>query len=285
MIPEIVADYSLAIGECPLWHPEEKKLYWLDIQTGRIFWYQPATGHHEQFYKGKTAGGFTFQEDGALLLFMENGAVMSLKEGMLKSIINDIPELRGTRFNDVIADPEGRVFCGTMPGKDNQARLYCLERDGSIKLLQKGIGLSNGMGFSPDKSKMYHTDSAMRNIYIWDYDRESGEISNREIFVSIPEDEGVPDGLTVDAEGFVWSARWDGGSIVRYTPDGKEDIRVYFPAKKVSSLIFGSEDYREIYITTAGGDDKNNEGKGAGALFRVKTSVRGIPEFKSRVCI
>jgi len=285
MEPEIVADYGLAIGEGPLWHPDEKKLYWLDIKTGRIFWYDPSGGTHQQFYQGQVMGGFTFQEDGSLLLFMENGAVRALKDGKIKTIIEEIPEERGTRFNDVIADARGRVFCGTMPGKDGKARLYRLERDGSIKLLLNDIGLSNGMGFTPDLTKMYHTDSGLKKIYIWDYNLNTGELKNRRVFVSIPENEGVPDGLTVDSEGHVWSARWDGGCIVRYTPDGNEECRVNFPAKKVSSLNFGGEDYRELYVTTAGGDDKNKEGSGAGALFRIKTSVNGIPEFKSRVCI
>jgi len=285
MEPEIVVDYPLVIGENPLWHLDEKKVYWIDIHTGRIFRYDPKSGEHEQFYEGGIVGGFTTQEDGSLLLFMENGSIKILKNGKPSTVIEEIPEERESRFNDVIADPEGRVFCGTMPGKDHQASLYRLDRDGSITKILSGIGLSNGMGFTPDRKHMYHTDSPNRKIYLFDYDSKSGTLKNRRVFVSVPENEGVPDGMTVDKQGFVWSARWDGGCLVRYTPDGKEDLRINFPAKKVSSVTFGGEDYMDIYVTTAGGDKRSIEGHGAGALFRIRPEIQGIQEFRSKITL
>ena len=121
-------------------------------------------------------------------------------------------------------------------------------------------------------------------IYLFDYDRDTGDISNPRAFVQVPEGEGVPDGMTVDAEGYVWSARWGSGCLVRYAPDGTEVLRINFPAKKVSSVTFGGEDYTDIYVTTAGGNDKEREGPGAGALFRLNLGIRGLPEFPSRVC-
>jgi len=101
--------------------------------------------------------------------------------------------------------------------------------------------------------------------------------------VQTAENEGVPDGMTVDAEGYVWSARWDGGCLVRYAPDGTEERRIHFPAKKVSSVIFGGEDYTDMYVTTAGGNNKAEEGEGAGALFRINLGIKGVPEFASRI--
>src|SRR5437773_1024602 len=109
MQPELIADYECQCGEGPLWHPTEKRIYWTDIDTGRMFWYEPVSGKHEQFDKGETVGGFTIQEDGALLLFMARGAVKLWRKGKLRTIIEDIPDERETRFNDVIADPAGRV--------------------------------------------------------------------------------------------------------------------------------------------------------------------------------
>jgi D-xylonolactonase len=281
--PKIVADTKLVTGEGPLWHPMEQKLYWLDIPNGSIFRYDPATGNHERVYKGDMIGGFTIQEDGALLLFMEKGAVKIWRDGELTPVIDEIPEERDTRFNDVMADPEGRVFCGTMPAKDHLGRLYRLDPDGSLTTILDGIGISNGMGFTPNRKQMYYTDSAKGEIYLFDYDQASGNISNQRVFLKVQESEVLPDGLTVDAEGYIWSARWNGSCVVRIAPDGAEDFRVSFPAKKVSSLTFGGKEFKDIYVTTAGGDNREEEGSGAGALFHLDLGVQGVPEFFSRI--
>ena len=285
MKPELIVDYKLELGENPLWHPYEKKLYWIDIPTGSIFRYDPVTGNHEEFYKGDVVGGFTIQENGTLLLFMEKCAIQILKNGKLISIVNEIPDELETRFNDVIADPEGRVFCGAMPTKDRPGRLYRLDLNGSISKILDGIDISNGMGFTLDWKHMYHTDSLRREIYLFDYDQSSGNIENKRLFVAIPKNEGVPDGMTVDKEGYVWSARWDGSCLVRYDPDGKENLRISLPAKKVSSVTFGGEDYMDIYVTTAGGDKRDEEGYGAGALFQLNLGIQGLPEHMSRICL
>ena len=283
MKPELIADYQCVTGEGPLWHVGEQRLYWTDIPTGRIFRYHPATGTHEQCHEGEVVGGFTIQADGSLLLFMARGAVKTWREGRLTTVIGEIPDERESRFNDVIADPAGRVFCGTMPTGDRPGRLYRLDTDGTLTKLLDGIGVSNGMGWTPDRQQMYYTDSARREIYLFDYDQGTGAITNRRVFVQTPAGEGVPDGMTVDAEGYVWSARWDGGCLVRYAPSGTEDLRIRFPARKVSSVTFGGVDYTDIYVTTAGGNNRAEEGPGAGALFRLQLGIRGVPEFPSRV--
>jgi D-xylono/L-arabinono-1,4-lactonase len=283
MEPEMVADYACQTGEGPLWHPDEKRLYWVDIPNGKMFWYDPATGAHEQCYEGEPIGGITLQADGALLLFMARGAVKTWRGGELETVISEMSDERESRFNDVIAAPDGGVFCGTMPTPDRLGRLYRLETDGTIVKLLDGIGCSNGMGFTPERKRMYYTDSPARAIYLFDYEEESGEISNQRVFVRVPEDEGSPDGMTVDAEGCVWSARWGGSCLVRYTPEGEEQQRVSFPVKKVSCITFGGEEYADAYVTTAGGNDKAAEGALAGALFRVRLGVSGVPEFRSRI--
>jgi sugar lactone lactonase YvrE len=283
MEPELIADYECVVGEGPLWHPGEQRLYWVDIPTGRLFRYDPATGTHEQCYQGEVLGGFTIQADGALLLFMARGAVKIWREGELTTVIDEISDERESRFNDVIADPVGRVFCGTMPTENQFGRLYRLDTDGTLTKLLDGIGCSNGMGFTPDHKQMYYTDSAKREIYLFDYDQDTGVIANQRVLVQTSEGEGVPDGMTVDAQGYVWSARWDGSCLVRYAPNGDEVLRISFPARKVSSVTFGGADYADIYVTTAGGDDKAREGPGAGALFRLILGIRGVPEFHSRI--
>jgi len=255
MEPELIADYACVTGEGPLWHPEEQRLYWVDIPPGKIFRYDPATGQHEQFYQGTEAiGGFTFQDDGALLLFGARGAVSVLRDGAITTVLPEIAEEADGRFNDVIAAPGGRGFCGTMPTATHAGRLYRLDPDGTLTTL-------------------------------FDFDEATGAISNARPFLDLngKGEEGMPDGMTVDAEGCVWSARWDGGVLVRYAPDGRELLRIAFPARKVSSAIFGGPDYTDLYVTTAGGHDKASNGPGAGALFRLRPGVRGVPEFRSRI--
>ncbi len=283
LTPQLIADYDCHIGENPLWNPVDQRLYWCDITYGRVFAYEPGSGSHWVCFEGEPVGGFTIQEDGALLLFMARGAIKTWRRGKFATIVEEIAEERENRFNDVIADPAGRVFCGTMSTSKRRGRLYRLDRDGRLTVLLEDIGCSNGLAFSPDRKQVYYTDSYAREIYLFDYDSETGTISNRRIFATVPDTEGMPDGMTLDAEGCIWSARWDGGCLVRYTPEGKEQLRIPFPAKKVSSVTFGGRDYSDIYVTTAGGDNKPEEGAGAGALYRLETSFRGVPEFFSRI--
>ena len=281
--PELIADYACETGENPLWHPIEKRLYWCDIPNGRIFRYDPASGVHEKCYEGKTVGGFTIQSDGSLLLFMDRGAVATWHDGELTEVLPEIEAERSSRFNDVIADPRGRVFCGTMSSSVSKGRLYRLDTDGLPHLLLEGIGCSNGMAFTRDQKGFYYTDSFAREIYFFDYNVEDGAISNQRVFARFAEADGCPDGLTLDAEGRLWSALWDGACIVRLSADGRIDRRIALPTQKVSSLTFGGTDYSDIYITTAIGDKQREDGALAGALFRLKALVRGVPEFFSQV--
>jgi D-xylonolactonase len=260
-------------------------VYWVDIPAARLHRYDPRSGAHETFDTGTPAGGFTIQPDGALLLFMARGAVRLWSGGgFAGTVVEEIPDERDSRFNDVIADPEGRVFAGTMSTAQRAGRLYRLDRDGSVRAVLEGIGTPNGMGFTPDLGRMYQTDTRALEIRLFDYDRQTGGLADGRVFARGEGGErGRPDGLTVDAEGCVWSARWDGGRIVRYLPDGAQIAEVLFPARKVSSLTFGGDGCSDIYVTTAGGDDRAANGPGAGALFRLRAGIRGVPEFLSRI--
>lgn len=285
MDPELIVDYECECGEGPLWHPEQRRLYWLDIPTGRMFWYEPDSDRHEQCYQGDMIGGFTIQEDGALLLFMDKGAVKIWRDGALTTLIEEVPAERDSRFNDVAADPEGRVFCGTMSTKDRLGRLYRLDTDGTLSEILDGVGCSNGIGYTPDRTQMYYTDSFKHEIYLFDYDRATGAITNRRVFVRIADELGIPDGMTVDAEGYVWTAIWGGGCAIRFAPDGTEVRRIALPAKNVTCVTFGGDDYGHLYITTASGTSKVGHGPGSGALFRIRPGVRGVPEFRSKIQI
>jgi D-xylonolactonase len=281
---QLITDQNNELGENPLWHPAEKKLYWEDILKGRIYRYDPTNDETETIYEGELVGGFTFQPDGSLLLFMARGRVALLKDGELTTLIEEIPAERESRFNDVIADPQGRVFCGTMPTGETGGRLYRLNRELSLTPLVDNVQISNGMGFTLDHKYFYYTESGARKIHIFDYDETTGALTNQRLWRDFSAGPGVPDGMTVDSEGYIWSARWDGSGIFRYAPDGSELEKVAIPAKKVTSLCFGGDDLRDLYITTAlNGGTKAEEGDGAGAIFRLRVDEPGLPEFYSKV--
>ena len=281
---ELIADYACVTGENPLWHPMEQRLYWLDIPRGRIFRFDPATGKHQQCHEGGQVGGFTIQADRSLLLFGDRGAIRVWREGIVRTIVEEIAEERGSRFNDVIADPAGRVFCGTMAtGHGHSGSLYRLDLDGKLSRILGGVGCSNGMGFTPDYEGMYHTDSKLREVRLYSYDEQTGSLTNPRRFFRLPEG-SLPDGMTVDSAGFVWSAIWGGGCVIRFSPEGREVERIELPAKLCASLTFGGPNLTDLYVTCAGGDDKLANGPGAGGLYRVRgTGHQGVPEFLSRV--
>lgn len=313
---ELVADARCLIGESPVWHADEACVYWVDIVRGRLLRFDPASGTYEQVYQGLVIGGLTIQTDGTLLMFLAQGAIASYRNGKVRIEVDFQPREIGFRFNDVIADPNGRVFCGIMPydgptnGDGNptdatipfrvarrlgrlrrralrryhpSGRLLRVERSGRSATVLERLGRPNGMGFTPDRTGLYLTDSLSRQVHFFDFDADTGALSNRRLFVGRPEGEARPDGLTVDADGFVWSALSNGHALVRRTPNGKLDARIPIPAKNVTSLTFGGEDYSDIYVTTAALGDSGEKGYYPGALYRVNVGIHGVPDFRSAV--
>jgi len=283
--PKRVTDTHNGTGEGPLWHPDEERLYWVDIPAGRLFRYTPSADTHEVVYEteGRPIGGFTVEADGSPLLFTERTVERLVPDSNETTVVTEIDA--DTRFNDVIAAPDGRVFCGTMPGDEGLGDLYRLDTDGTATVVLEDVAIPNGMGFSSNLETFYFTESKTHRIYAFDYDRDTGELSNQRTFRKMPVDDGIPDGLTVDADNHVWSARWNGGKVVRYTPDGEPVTEIELPARKVSSVTFGGSEYDELYLTTAlSGGDRSTEGDGAGALFRLSdVGVGGTPQFRSRI--
>jgi D-xylonolactonase len=281
--PQIIVNRQHHNAENPLWHRQQQCLYWTDIPQGQMFRYYPQHDTWEQIYQGEPVGGFTIQQNGSLLLFKQRGAIEIWHEGKITTLIPEIPAEIGTRFNDAIADPQGRVFSGTMATAEKAGRLYRLDPDGSLRVVLEEILIPNGMGFSPDYRYFYFTDSDRRTIFRFRYDLATGNLSDREIWLETPENEGVPDGLAIDSEGYVWSARWDGRHLFRYDLTGREVLRIPFPALKVSSLTFGGAELDDIYITTAGGYDRAKEGTGAGGIFHLRLNIRGMSKFNSKI--
>jgi sugar lactone lactonase YvrE len=289
---EALANEHCQCGENPLWHEDHAMIYWEDIPNGFVFRLDPKTGRIEKIYDGALVGGFTFQADGKLLLFRDHDIAL-LDDGVARVLTREVPKETG-RFNDVIADPEGRVFAGTMgAGGKPTGGLFRVDSDGSVCQLWDGTGCANGMGFTPDGQKFYWTDSTARQIFRFDYDRKTGDLSNRQLFYAAPEDAGTPDGMSVDSAGHVWSAHWDGHALRHLSPDGESLEIIRFPVAKVSSCIFGGENLDELYVTTAGGSAPKGSttGKDAtpstpdGTLYRLRVHATGQRRFRSRVKI
>jgi D-xylonolactonase len=271
-----------------LWHPELGQVFFLDIAAGKVHAYNPASGEYRLFSQGPVTGGMTLQEDGNLLLFQDGRISVLGMDGVQREVRrNCIPE--NHRFNDVLADSEGRVFAGAIGGN---GRLVRFDRDGKMTELFDGAGVPNGMGFTPDNKHMYYTDSVPRQIYVFDYDRDTGGLSNRRVFAEIPRELGVPDGMTIDADGYVWGAVWFGGRVRRYAPAGSVDCEVTFPVTQTSAIVFGGADYGDAYVTSAStteadsmlppGYDMGLPRGGGLYIFRME-GIRGKPLFRSRL--
>jgi D-xylonolactonase len=183
----------------------------------------------------------------------------------------------------VIADPEGRVYAGTIGRTDQSGGVYKVERNGSIECLWKGTGCANGMAFTGDLTRFYWTCSTTRSIFEFDYDRATGQMSNRRLCDRVAEQDGTPDGLTLDVDDAIWTARWGGGVVVKMDASGRELGRVEFPVTRTSSVAFGGPALDTLYVTTAGGDGVGEQPVADGTLYAVKVEARGRAEFRSSV--
>jgi D-xylonolactonase len=278
---ELIANYHCQVGENPLWDEREGRLYWVDIETGRLFRVDHLSGDHECFYRADTMiGGFTFQADGSLLLFEVDRIAILGKDGKRREVAADI-DSDMVRFNDVIADPEGRVFAGTIGKTNESGGLYRVDLDGTVTSLWKGTGCANGMGFSPDLKRLYWTCSTTRVIYVADYDRSTGALSNRRDFYRAAIDEGIPDGMTVGRNGEVWTARWGGSALLRLSSSGCLLEKLRMPVPNVSSAAFGGPLLDTLYVSTAGG--RFGDEAADGALYRIKVANPGTVEHRSRI--
>ena len=276
----IAAAMDCELGENPLWDAERACVYWTDITGGKLFRWDILSGNPQTIYRGLPVGGFTLQTNGELLLFRINDIASLLRNGEVISR-RSVEDPGIERFNDVIADFNGRVFVGTIGTSSESGGLYRLERDGSMEKLFGGSGCSNGMGFSPDLKTFYWTCSSSRQIFRFEYDPDSGRIGGRQLFYKAGEDEGIPDGLTVDSAGDIWSARWGKGAIVRHSADGAVLETIFLPVKNVTSVCFGGPVLKDLFITSA--KDMHRAEPMAGSLFVVKCDVAGLYEHRSQI--
>jgi sugar lactone lactonase YvrE len=266
---EVVSQLPLTNAECPVWNPVDEKLYWSDIPNGRMYRLEPS-GPKLIHEAGQQLGAMVVGEDGSIIQGLETGRVQRWHDGEVTMICEGIPAERVRRFNDGTVDPFGRVLFGTMDD-EGAASVYHFEADGRHRLVMGEIGEANGMAFSDDGKTLYVTDTKRHLIWACLY-LEGGVVSGCHTFVEVPS--AKPDGLTIDTDGNLWSAHWGGGCVVCYSCSGAKLARIDMPVSNVSSVTFGNRDLRTLFITTAGGDDRERNGPLAGAVFA--TQIPGV---------
>jgi sugar lactone lactonase YvrE len=291
-----IANFKDACGECPMWHKEQNALYWTDITSKLFYRYDWSEKRATVLSRGFEVCGFAFHELGGFVLVNSEGIWLRDGETPPVSLATEVDGIP-CRMNDCGVDPSGRLLAGScffdgVRSDFQLGHLLLVDFDGSVRFLDEGIQLANGLGFSPDGRTLYFADSLARVIYAYDYDPLSGTARNRRRFVTVPLDEGLPDGLTVDAAGFVWSAQWFGSCIVRYDPDGKVERRVQLPARQITSLAFGGPSLTDIFVTSAALPDclafaptayNAVDGYNGGALFQGNENIVGRLEPLCRV--
>jgi sugar lactone lactonase YvrE len=286
---ELVLDAHARVAEGPVWDDANGTLVWVDIMSHQVHRYDPDKNRDRAIDVGQPVGAAVLRQSG-------EGLVLALQEGfglldeakqrveIVAPVEKDVPT---NRMNDGKCDPGGRFFAGTMPfdpaPNSKGGNLYRLDKDFQVSKVESGVTLSNGIDWSLDGRQMYYIDSMTQGVDVFDFDAATGSLANRQRLITIGPEEGLPDGMTVDAEGGLWVALHGSGSIRRYTPDGRVDRVVRVPPTMVTCCAFGGSDLTDLYITTMTygmSEDARRAQPLAGALFKCQPGVRGRPAYR-----
>ena len=292
-VVEPVGDVTAALGEGPYWVPEDDCLLWVDIEGARLHRTYFPSRETVTDSPGPVSAAFPAVGGGILIA---GGAALTLlfpaeRGGQwVARTIADAPAREDIRFNDAGVDPAGRVWAGSMHMAEAApvGELYRLEAGGRLNPGVKNVTVSNGLGWSPDGSRMYYADTPLRRVDVFDYDPATGEAFARRPFADLSEAEGVPDGLTVDADGCVWVAMWGGSALRRFTPEGQPDAVLPVPVSQPTSCAFGGPDLADLYITSARvglTDDQLAAQPLAGRLLHVRPGPVGLPSTTAKAAI
>lgn len=294
--PICIAPAGDRCGEGPVWSPEDRSLYWTDINRFLIHRFDPEHNCVKSWF---------FDEPVTALALTEIPGTLAVALG--SRILFWVPEtderrehgfhLKGwpaVRLNDGRPDPRGSLWIGSMRNNVTPDGAPCevggadgvlirLDPDGTVTEWKHGIGISNTLAWSPDRTRFYFADTLQNAVYVYEYDCATGAItSERPFFTGFSR--GFPDGSTMDSEGYLWNCRWGGACIVRIAPDGKIDRIIEMPTANVTSCTFGGRDYRTLYATSASLDSTPAD-RLAGGLFAIETGVPGLPENRFRAFV
>lgn len=282
---EPVGDVTAMLGEGPYWVPEDDCLLWVDIGSGRL---------HRTYFPlcetvtldlGAVSAAFPAVGGGILTV---GGSRLTLHvppgqgDQWTSRLIAEVPAREAVRFNDAAVDPAGRVWVGSMHTGESEplGELYRLDAPGVLTAVVHGVTVSNGLGWSPDGTRLYYADSPTRKVDVFDYDPATGEAGDRRVFADLSAFDGVPDGLTVDADGCVWVAMWGGGVLRRLAPDGSQDATLQVPVSQPTNCAFGGPGMTDLYVTTAKTGLTGEELRAqplAGRLLRCRPGPVGLP--------
>jgi L-arabinonolactonase len=275
------------LGECPLWSPIEGRLYWVDIDGRAVHRFDPLSGVDEvHAAPGRPTALARTGQAGRLLVAIERRlAFLDLGTGAWHDWLTVEPDDNGNRLNDGRCDPVGRFWVGSMFDPADAGRstgaLYRISGDGAAVTVRTGVGVANGLAFSPDGRTMYFADTPRQTVWGFDYDADTGEATNERVFLDFSELPGKPDGACVDADGCYWTACVYGWAVARVTPGGKVDRIITLPVEKPTMPAFGGADLSTMFITSIGGggshavDPRQPE---AGGVFAIDVGVQGLPE-------
>ena len=283
---ERALDFRSVLGEGPLWREAERKLYWLDLRGPSIFRFDPASGRNETLKASLPTGlgGMVFDRQGRWIVVDDSGLHrLDPKTGQRTDMINPEAGRPENSFNDAKVDRRGRLWTGSC----NQdwvtptGSFYMLDQAGTLSVIDRKIGCANGPAFSPDGRRAYWTDSPAREIYCYDIDPASGAVGPRQSFHKFGAVPEQPDGMTVDADGYLWVSLWDGWCVAQIRPDGKLERRVKVPVPQPSAVGFGGEGMKQLFITTASlglTDEQLRASPLSGHLLVADVGQRGIAE-------
>lgn len=283
-----VVEAHARVGESIIWHPQEQRLYWVDIPLGILHRTDPETGIDETWQLPEELGCIGFRASGGLIVGMRHGFYFfDPATENLEHVLDPEPNMPDNRMNDGVCDRAGRFWAGTMPLNSSgfDGAFYRFDTKLSCQKFRGGIGITNGLAFSADGRTMYCADTHRDRQTIWAYDYDSSDSmpTNERVFIDMSGMDGRPDGAAIDSDGCYWIAVVDGWCVMRFTPDGRLDRKIDMPVQRPSKLAFGGTRLDTIYVTSISQNlTPDTDQPLAGGLFAIDAGVSGLvePEFR-----
>ena len=255
LTPRLVTPHTSILGEGPVWDPSVGSICWLDIHQGVIHEYHPAKDHHTSMSVPEMIGTIALCRNGNYLAALQSGiGSIDRDSGEFVRLSSLEKEIKDNRFNDGKCDPAGRFWVGSMSIYETTGagNLYMLDQDLAYKIMIPNVTISNGLAWSPAEDTFYYIDTPTQEIVAYDYDHATGDITNKRVVIDFQEEQGFPDGMTIDSEGMLWIAHWEGWQVSRWDPtSGTKLLSIALPVAKVTSCAFGGESLEDLYITSA----------------------------------
>ena len=290
---EIAYRCKNTLGEGITFSKKDQTLYWLDIDnTSKLHRFNLTNQQIDSFEIPEIVTATSIKSENEIILVSNNGInLFNTNNKKFQRILNVENKLLHTRSNDGASDVMGRLWFGTMqnnfdkdgesiPIKENIGKLYRVDKDNIITTVEDNLGIPNTFVWSPDNKNFYFTDTLDGNIMKYDYDVETGNLSNKQFFANF--DRGFPDGSTMDTDGCLWNCRWGGSCVVRYKPSGEVDQVIEMPVENITNCVFGGKDLKTLFITSANNPGKNQH-ELDGSLFSVNLNYQGLEDHKSKI--